>query len=93
MPQELFIPNTSLHNAVSYQVLINGQVANPTDKPQPVPQIRAELQDAQGRIVYSWSISPPISELAPHQSATFNSAEVDVPRGARKVHLDFGKSL
>jgi predicted Zn finger-like uncharacterized protein len=72
---------------------VTGQVANPTDKPQPVPQIRAELQDAQGRIVYSWSISPPISELAPHQSATFNSAEVDVPRGARKVHLDFGKSL
>jgi Rhs element Vgr protein len=29
MPQELFIPNTSLHDVVSYQVLINGQVANP----------------------------------------------------------------
>ena len=72
---------------------VTGQVANPTDKVQPVPQIRAELQDAQGRTVYSWSISPPISELAPHQSATFNSAEVDVPRGAKRVRLDFGKSL
>jgi predicted Zn finger-like uncharacterized protein len=72
---------------------VTGQVVNPTDKPQPVPQIRAELLDAQGRAVYSWSISPPISELQPRQSATFNSAEVDVPRGARRVHLDFGKSL
>jgi predicted Zn finger-like uncharacterized protein len=72
---------------------VTGQVVNPTDKPQPVPQIRAELQDAAGRTVYSWSISPPISELQPRQSATFNSAEVDVPGGARRVHLDFGKSL
>lgn len=30
MPQEIFIPNTSTHNVVSYQVIINGQVANPT---------------------------------------------------------------
>ncbi|HLZ86738.1 MAG TPA: type VI secretion system tip protein VgrG [Puia sp.] len=29
MPQELFIPNTSLHDVSSYQILINGQVANP----------------------------------------------------------------
>src|ERR1700760_501055 len=29
MPEELFIPNTSLHNVVTYQILINGQVANP----------------------------------------------------------------
>jgi Rhs element Vgr protein len=29
MPQELFIPNTSQHNVVSYQVIINGKVANP----------------------------------------------------------------
>jgi predicted Zn finger-like uncharacterized protein len=72
---------------------VTGQIVNPTDKPQPVPQIRAELQDAAGRSVYSWSISPPISELQPRQSATFNSAEVDVPGGARRVHLDFGKTL
>src|SRR5882672_3628298 len=29
MSQELFIPNTSLHNVSSYQILVNGQVANP----------------------------------------------------------------
>ena len=72
---------------------VTGQIVNPTDKPQPVPQIRAELQDAAGRSVYAWSISAPISELQPRQSATFNSAEVDVPGGARRVHLDFGKAL
>jgi predicted Zn finger-like uncharacterized protein len=72
---------------------VTGQIVNPTDKVQPVPQIRAEMQDAAGRTVYSWAISPPVSELQPRQSATFNSAEVDLPKDARRVHLDFGKTL
>ncbi|MBV9402386.1 MAG: zinc-ribbon domain-containing protein [Candidatus Eremiobacteraeota bacterium] len=72
---------------------VTGQIVNPTDHVQPVPQIRAELQDAGGHTVYSWAISPPVSELQPRQSATFNSAEVDLPKDAKRVHLDFGKIL
>src|SRR5581483_2265420 len=29
MPQQIFIPNDSKSNVVTYQVIINGQVANP----------------------------------------------------------------
>jgi predicted Zn finger-like uncharacterized protein len=72
---------------------VTGEIVNPTGKVQRVPQIRAELQDGAGRTVYSWAISPPVTDLQPGQSATFNSAEVDVPKGATRVHLDFGKSL
>jgi predicted Zn finger-like uncharacterized protein len=72
---------------------VTGQIVNPTDKVQPVPQIRAELQDEGGHTVYSWAISPPVSELQPRQNATFNSAEVDLPKDAKRVHLAFGKSL
>jgi uncharacterized protein DUF3426 len=72
---------------------VTGQIVNPTDAVQPVPQIRAELQDAGGRTLHSWAISPPVSELQPRQSATFNSAEVDLPKDAKRVHLDFGKTL
>jgi predicted Zn finger-like uncharacterized protein len=72
---------------------VTGQIVNPTDSVQRVPQIRAEMQDASGRTVYSWAISPPVSELQPHQNATFNSAEVDLPKDAKRVHLDFGKTL
>jgi predicted Zn finger-like uncharacterized protein len=72
---------------------VTGQIVNPTDTVQRVPQIRAELQDAAGRTVYSWAISPPVSELQPRQNATFNSAEVDLPKDAKRVHLDFGKIL
>jgi flagellar basal body-associated protein FliL len=72
---------------------VTGQIVNPTDTVQPVPQIRAELQDAGGRTVYSWAISSPVAELQPRQTATFNSAEVDLPKDAKRVHLDFGKIL
>jgi hypothetical protein len=69
---------------------VSGQITNPTDEVQRVPPIRAELRDAQGRAVYTWPISPPVSELQPGATATFNSAEVDVPRGATAINLSFG---
>lgn len=69
---------------------VTGQIINPTQKVQRVPQLRAEVRDADGKAVYSWSISPPVSELQPGQSATFNSAETDVPTGAgRKLRVVF----
>ena len=69
---------------------VTGRITNLTDKVQRVPQIRAELRDSQDRGVYRWAISAPVTELGPRQSATFNSAEVGVPRGARKLHLSAG---
>jgi predicted Zn finger-like uncharacterized protein len=70
---------------------VTGRIVNPSGEPQRVPPIRAELKDAQGRVVYSWAIGAPVTQLAAGQAATFNSAEVvDVPRGARSMHLNFG---
>jgi hypothetical protein len=69
---------------------VTGRISNPTQSVQRVPQLRAEVRDAAGKAVYSWSISPPVSELQPGQSATFNSAEVNVPTGqGQKLHLGF----
>jgi hypothetical protein len=67
---------------------VTGRLRNASDSVQPVPPIRIELRDAQGRIIYDWSISAPVSELVPGQIVTFNSAEVDVPRGARRMILN-----
>ncbi|HEY0312549.1 MAG TPA: zinc-ribbon domain-containing protein [Allosphingosinicella sp.] len=72
---------------------VTGRVWNPAAKVQKVPPIRAELRDAAGATVYSWSISAPVTELQPGQSATFNSAEVDVPAAAKRFHLSFGPSV
>ena len=68
-----------------------GRIVNPTERIQRVPQIQAELRDGQGRLVYGWAISAPVAELPPGASATFNSAEVDVPRGAKALNLSFGQ--
>ena len=69
---------------------VRGEITNQTDEVQRVPQIRAELKDAQGRVVYAWSIAPPVRELQPRGRVTFDSAEMDVPRGGRTLSLSFG---
>ena len=70
---------------------VSGRIINLTEEVQPVPPIRAELRDAQGRVVYQWMISAPVPELGPKAAATFNSAEVDVPP-AKRLTLEFAKS-
>ena len=69
---------------------VSGTIVNQTDQVQRVPQILAELKDAQGRVIYSWSIAPPVGELQPRARTSFNSANVGVPRGGRQLSLTFG---
>ena len=68
---------------------VTGRILNPTAEMQPVPDIRAELRDAQGRTVYGWTITRPVKQLPPGGSADFDSAAVDVPRGSRALNLSF----
>ena len=68
---------------------VTGRILNPTDQTQTVPDIRAELRDAQGRTVYGWTITHPVNQLPPGGSADFDSAAVDVPRGSRALNLSF----
>jgi len=68
---------------------ISGKVVNPTNERQRVPDIRAELKDAQDRIVYSWTIRPEATTLAPKSSVEFNSAKLDVPVNSKHLVLSF----
>ncbi len=70
-------------------VAVVGKIINPTDKAQRVPDILAELHNAQDVTVYSWTITPPVRTIGPHGIVEFNSAEVDIPRGANRVTLSF----
>jgi predicted Zn finger-like uncharacterized protein len=70
-------------------LLVSGRITNRAEDPQPVPPIQAEMKDRQGRVVYAWTIAPPVSELSPGQTATFNSAETGVPTTAGSISLDF----
>jgi predicted Zn finger-like uncharacterized protein len=71
---------------------VSGRVVNPTGQRQRVPDIRAELRDAQGRLVYSWTIRPGTSFLGPNSAIEFNSAKLDVPVNSQKLVLSFAGS-
>ncbi|WP_210357410.1 MULTISPECIES: MJ0042-type zinc finger domain-containing protein [Sphingomonas] len=68
---------------------VSGQITNPSAERQRVPDVRAELRDAQGRIVYSWTITPQQRTLAPGGAIDFNSAKLDVPSNSKRLELSF----
>jgi predicted Zn finger-like uncharacterized protein len=69
---------------------VSGRVINPTDENQNVPPIQAQLRSRSGKLVYSWTIAPPARVLPPGASATFNSAEVNVPAGGDELTITLG---
>jgi len=71
---------------------VSGRVINPTDENQNVPPIQAQLRSRSGRLVYSWTIAPPARTLPPGASATFNSAEVNVPSGGDELTITLGSA-
>jgi predicted Zn finger-like uncharacterized protein len=68
---------------------LTGRIVNPTDTAQRVPDILAELRDARGRIVYGWTITPPKRTIEARGKIEFDSAEIDVPKGSKKLNLSF----
>jgi hypothetical protein len=71
---------------------VSGRITNPTTQRQSVPDIRAELRDAQGRIVYSWTITPEARVLGPRGSVDFHSAQLDVPGNSKRLDFSFSAS-
>lgn len=74
------------------RLIVSGRIVNPTNEPQPVPDIRAELRDAQGRTVYGWMVARPVQTLPPGASANFDTAAVDFPRASQALNLSFASS-
>lgn len=83
-------PERALLESGNELLRVYGRVVNTSAEVQRVPPIRAELRDATGRIVHSFSISAPVAELRPKESATFDAAETNVPRSAQDLDLSFG---
>jgi predicted Zn finger-like uncharacterized protein len=69
---------------------VTGRVINPTATEQNVPPIQAQLRSRGGQVVYSWTIAPPARTLPPNASASFNSAEVNVPPGGDELTITLG---
>jgi predicted Zn finger-like uncharacterized protein len=69
---------------------VTGRVINPTAKEQDVPPLQAQLKGTGGKVIYSWTIAPPARTLAAGASASFNSAEVNVPQGGEELTITLG---
>jgi hypothetical protein len=69
---------------------VTGRVINPTAEAQSVPPLQAQLRSSTGAVVYSWTIAPPARTLPPGASASFNSAEVNVPPGGEELTITVG---
>lgn len=69
---------------------VAGRVINPTSESQSVPPIYAQLKTRGGQVIYSWTIAPPAPTLGPGASASFNSAEVNVPSGGDELTISLG---
>lgn len=68
---------------------VSGKVLNPSGVTQRVPDIRADLRDAQNRIVFSWTIIPQQRSLGAKSAIDFNSAKLDVPANSKRLELSF----
>jgi predicted Zn finger-like uncharacterized protein len=69
---------------------VTGRIINPTTSEQAVPPLQAQLKSSGGKVVYSWTIAPPARSLPPGASASFNSAEVNVPPGGEELTITLG---
>ncbi|PKP94007.1 MAG: hypothetical protein CVT77_03575 [Alphaproteobacteria bacterium HGW-Alphaproteobacteria-16] len=69
--------------------VVSGQVMNPTKESQRVPNILAELRDANNSIVYNWTITPEPRTLPPGASLEFNSGKLDVPPNGKNIQFSF----
>lgn len=70
---------------------VSGVVRNETDQPLPVPPMNAQLRSLDQKVVYRWTIPISPQQLAPGASASFNSANLDVPADAACLELFFGQ--
>jgi predicted Zn finger-like uncharacterized protein len=70
---------------------VTGRVINPTAREQDVPPLQAQLRSRAGKLVYSWTIAPPARSLPAGASASFNSAEVNVPPGGDELTITLGQ--
>lgn len=83
-PERRTLPSGSEYFAFS------GRIVNASDRTLAVPPIVVELRDAQNRLVFGWTIKPPVAKLAPGAQAGFSESRLDIPKNAKNLTLTFG---
>ncbi len=81
-------PSRGVDNGVP-TLAINGQVANVSSSPRPVPKLRVALRDANNKELQSWTVSVTDQPLAPGASVPFHTTISQPPDGATGVVVSF----
>lgn len=76
----------TLPNGTEY-LEVQGTVTNASRETLDVPAILIVLRDEQNRIVYTWEVVPPKSELLPGETIAVTEAMLDVPRSAAQIEI------
>jgi predicted Zn finger-like uncharacterized protein len=81
-------PSRGVDNGVP-TLAINGQVANVSSGPRPVPKLRVALRDANNKELQSWIVSVTDQPLAAGASVPFHTTISQPPDGATGVIVSF----
>jgi predicted Zn finger-like uncharacterized protein len=81
-------PSRGADNGVP-TLAINGQVANVSNSPRPVPKLRVALRDANNKELQSWVVSVTDESLAPGASVPFHTTISQPPERATGVIVSF----
>src|SRR3546814_12079003 len=65
----------------------SGRIVNASDQTQTVTPIIVEMSDEQDRLVFGWTIRPPVKELGPGDQASLHESRSEGRRGGEEgVH-------
>jgi predicted Zn finger-like uncharacterized protein len=81
-------PSRGVDNGVP-TLAINGQVANVSSNPRPVPKLRVALRDTNNKELQSWIVSVTDQPLAAGASVPFHTTISQPPDGATGVIVSF----
>jgi predicted Zn finger-like uncharacterized protein len=73
--------------------LISGTITNPTGASARVPGMRGALLDVNGLEVFTWTFKPPVGELEPGQTTTFDTEIIEYPTNAANMLISFQQSV
>jgi hypothetical protein len=68
-------------------LVVSGEVANPGPETLKLPPIRVALRDRQQKVLRSWTVELPITELAPGASTNFTSRLRSPPAEAKDLEV------
>lgn len=68
---------------------ISGTITNPTSTSAKIPDMRGSLLDTNGIEVFAWTFKPPVAQLEPGQTTTFDTEIIDYPPSAANMLISF----